>query len=121
MKSILLTIAILFTATTTVAQELASKCTTIEACAQLIQDKISSNILWQEEFSGQEVVISFRLNDDAEVSNIKVVSVTGKKYMEKIVKDAIKASSPFDELMYLDASDYEQVKFIKLTYVGAEQ
>jgi membrane protein involved in colicin uptake len=94
--------------------EPSNKCTSVEACIGLIQEKISSNLIVDENFAGEVIVIEFRINDSGEVRNPKVTANSGKKYIELEGLKALKKSSPFSELLYLNASDFEKFKFIKL-------
>ena len=80
----------------------------------LIQNKISSNLIIDENFEGEIITIEFRINDYGDVLRPKVTSNSGKKYIEIEGLKALKKSSPFSELLHLNARDFDKFKFIKL-------
>ena len=82
--------------------------------AGIISVSEAENLIVDENFAGEVIVIEFRINDSGEVRNPKVTANSGKKYIELEGLKALKKSSPFRELLYLNASDFEKFKFIKL-------
>jgi len=90
------------------------ECINVESCSALIQNKISNNLDVDENFKGEVIVINFKINDYGEVRNAKVISNSGKKYIELKGLEALNRASPFNELLNLNSKDFEQFKNIKL-------
>lgn len=81
----------------------------------MIKAKLTSNLSVKETSYPKPVVISFLLNDSAEVIAYEVLTDDNNEALEKAAIEAIKKSSPFTELFGLSKPDFEESKDIRLT------
>ncbi|TPV57255.1 hypothetical protein FJ444_12705 [Aestuariibacter sp. GS-14] len=92
-----------------------SECNTIKDCTLVIKAKLTSNLSVKETSYPKPVVISFLLNDSAEVIAYEVLTDDNNEALEKAAIEAIRKSSPFTELFGLSKPDFEESKDIRLT------
>jgi len=90
-------------------------CDDIVSCTSLVRLKLQSNLLLEESYKGNIVLIEFFLDDEANVFEYKISSTTGLRALEDAANTAVQNSSPFSELLVLPKSEFEQFKHIKLT------
>ncbi len=92
-----------------------SECNTIKDCALAVKAKLVSNLTPEEPVYPKPIVISFLLNDKAEVVFYEVLTDENNEVLEKAITEAIRNSSPFTELFGLSKPDFEEFKEIRLT------
>ncbi|MCL1042581.1 cell envelope integrity protein TolA [Shewanella marisflavi] len=90
-------------------------CSTIEACINLVKLKLQSNLIVEESWKGESVLIEFFLDDEGNVVELNVSTTTGLAELEVAGRKAVYDSSPFKELLGLPKNDYEEFKHIALT------
>lgn len=90
-------------------------CDDIVSCTSLVKLKLQSNLVLDESYKGNIVLIEFFLDDEAKVFEYKISSTTGLRALEDAASTAVQSSSPFTELLVLSKSEFEEFKHIKIT------